>query len=152
MKIWIDADSCPKPVKEIIERAAKREKIPLIFTANRNIPFEEHELFSMVITEAKDQSADLYIVDNVEEGDLVITRDIPLADELVEKKIDVLNDRGILYTTENIKERLSVRNFMYELREYGGGVERHTAFGPKEKQAFANAFDRQLRKMLKSSL
>lgn len=149
MTIWIDADSCPKPVKEIVERAAKREKIPLIFTANRNIPFEENELFSMVITEAKDQSADIYIVENVNVGDLVITRDIPLADELVEKEIAVLNDRGILYTMENIKERLSVRNFMYELREYGGGVERHTAFGPKEKQAFANAFDRQLRKMLK---
>ncbi|MBI9099552.1 MAG: YaiI/YqxD family protein [Spirochaetaceae bacterium] len=151
MKIWIDADSCPKPVKEIVERAAKREKLQLIFTANRKIPLEEHELFTMVVTEAKDQSADLYIVDNVEAGDLVITRDIPLADELVSKKIDVLNDRGVLYTAENIKERLSVRNFMYELREYGGGVERHSAFGPKEKQAFANAFDRQLRKMLKVS-
>jgi len=149
MKIWIDADSCPRPVKEIIERAAKREKISLIFTANRKIPFEENELFTMVVTEASDQSADLYIVENVDAGDLVITRDIPLADELVEKNIAVLNDRGVLYTTENIKERLSVRNFMYELREYGGGVERHTSFGPKEKQAFANAFDRQLRKMLK---
>lgn len=150
MKIWIDADSCPKPVKEIIERASKRERLELIFTANRKIPMENNELFTMIITEATDQSADLYIVDNVEEGDLVITRDIPLADELVEKNIAVLNDRGVLYTIENIKERLSVRNFMYELREYGGGVERHTAFGPKEKQAFANAFDRQLRKMLKS--
>lgn len=149
MTIWIDADSCPKPVKEIVERASKREKIPLIFTANRKIPMEDNELFTMVVTEAVDQSADLYIVENVEAGDLVITRDIPLADELVEKSISVLNDRGMLYTAENIKERLSVRNFMYELREYGGGVERHSAFGPKEKQAFANAFDRQLRIMLK---
>jgi len=66
----------------------------------------------------------------------------------VDKNIAVLNDRGVLYTKENIKERLSVRNFMYELRVFGGGVERHSAFGPKEKQAFANAFDRQLRKML----
>ncbi len=152
MKIWIDADSCPKPVKEIIERAAIRENIELIFTANRKIPFQENKLFTMIITEATDQSADLYIVENTQPGDLVITRDIPLADELVTKKIAVLNDRGILYTSENIKERLSVRNFMYELREYGGGVERHTSFGPKEKQAFANAFDRQLRKMLKESL
>lgn len=149
MKIWIDADSCPKPVREIVERAAKRESLPLIYTANRNIPMEENELFSMVITEATDQSADLYIVENTDIEDLVITRDIPLADELVEKGVTVLNDRGILYTKENIKERLSVRNFMYELREFGGGVERHSAFGPKEKQAFANAFDRQLRKMLK---
>lgn len=110
---------------------------------------EESELFSMVVTDAGDQSADLYIVENAGADDLVITRDIPLADQLVGKDIAVLNDRGILYTPENIKERLSVRNFMYELREYGGGVERHSTFGPKEKQAFANAFDRQLRKMLK---
>lgn len=149
MKIWIDADSCPKPVKEIVEKAAKRENLELIFTANRKIPMEDNDLFTMIVTEATDQSADLYIVENVEKGDMVITRDIPLADELVAKNIAVLNDRGVLYTVENIKERLSVRNFMYELREYGGGVERHTAFGPKEKQAFANAFDRQLRKMLK---
>ncbi len=152
MKIWIDADSCPKPVKEIVEKAAVREKVELIFTANRKIPLAENELFTMIVTDSSDQSADKYIVDNVDEGDLVITRDIPLADELVTKKIVVLNDRGVLYTSENIKERLSVRNFMYELREYGGGVERHTRFGPKEKQAFANAFDRQLRIMLKESL
>lgn len=148
MKIWIDADSCPRPVREIVERAAKRELLPLIYTANRKIPMEENPLFSMVVTEATDQSADLYIVDNVDPGDLVITRDIPLADQLVGKEISVLNDRGVLYTRENIKERLSVRNFMYELREFGGGVERHSVFGSKEKQAFANAFDRQLRKML----
>ncbi len=148
MKIWIDADSCPKPVKEIVERAAIREKLELIFTANRNIPFKENDLFTMIITDPTDQSADQYIVDNAAPGDLVITRDIPLADELVSKEMAVLNDRGVLYTKENIKERLSVRNFMYELREYGGGVERHSTFGQKEKQAFANAFDRQLRKML----
>jgi len=148
MKIWIDADSCPRPVREIVERAAKRESIALVYTANRKIPMEENELFSMIVTDSTDQSADLYIVENVSDDDLVITRDIPLADQLVEKNIVVLNDRGVLYTKENIKERLSVRNFMYELREYGGGVERHSAFGPKEKQAFANAFDRQLRKML----
>lgn len=149
MKIWVDADSCPKPVREIVERAAKRLSLSLIYTANRKIPMEENPLFTMVITEAEDQSADLYIVDNVDAGDLVITRDIPLADQLVDKQISVLNDRGVLYTKENIKERLSVRDFMYELREYGGGVERHSSFGPKEKQAFANAFDRELRKMLK---
>lgn len=149
MKIWVDADSCPKPVREIVERAAKRLAVPLVYTANRKIPMEENELFSMVVTDAGDQSADLYIVENAEADDLVITRDIPLADQLVEREITVLNDRGVLYTRENIKERLSVRNFMYELREYGGGVERHSVFGPKEKQAFANAFDRELRKMLK---
>ena len=148
MKIWIDADSCPKPVKEIVERAAIRENLELVFTANRKIPFQGNDLFTMIITEQTDQSADLYIVENARPGDLVITRDIPLADELVTKKLSVLNDRGVLYTSENIKERLSVRNFMYEIREYGGGVERHSIFGPKEKQAFANAFDRQLRKML----
>lgn len=149
MKIWVDADSCPKPVREIVERAAIRLAVPLVYTANRKIPMEENELFSMVVTDAGDQSADLYIVENAEADDLVITRDIPLADQLVEREITVLNDRGVLYTRENIKERLSVRNFMYELREYGGGVERHSVFGPKEKQAFANAFDRELRKMLK---
>ncbi len=148
MKIWIDADSCPKPVKEIVERAAIRESLELIFTANRKIPFKENDLFTMIITDPTDQSADQYIVENAIPGDLVITRDIPLADELVSKNMSVLNDRGILYTKENIKERLSVRNFMYELREFGGGVERHSTFGQKEKQAFANAFDRQLRKML----
>lgn len=145
MKIWVDADSCPAKIRNIVTRACLREEITGIFVANRAIPVDEHEYIEKVITEQRDQSADEYIMEKVSVEDLVITRDIPLADELVTKGVLVLNDRGVVYTEENIKERLSIRDYMKEMRDLGLGYESTDKFNNKDVQKFANAFDKELR-------
>ncbi|MBN2618723.1 MAG: DUF188 domain-containing protein [Spirochaetales bacterium] len=145
MKIWVDADSCPIKIRDIISKASKRLEIESVYVANREIPVRLHPFLSKVITSADSQSADRFIVDNIECNDVAITRDIPLADELVVKGVVVLNDRGVIYTEENIKERLSVRDFMQEARELGLVTESTSRFNAKDIQNFSNAFDKVLR-------
>ncbi|QEN06231.1 YaiI/YqxD family protein [Thiospirochaeta perfilievii] len=145
MRIWVDADSCPVKIREIISKAAKRVEIEALYVANRVIPVQEHDYIRKIVTSNEDQSADKYILDNIKESDIVITRDIPLADELVNEGLTVLNDRGDIYTKENIKERLSIRDFMKEARELGLGYESTNRFGPKDVQNFSNSFDKILR-------
>lgn len=115
MIIWVDADSCPIRVREIIVKAAFRLSILAVFVANREIPLRKHKYIGLVITEKSEQSADIYIVECAKIGDLVITRDIPLAARLVNNGIAVINDRGMSFTKDNVNERLSIRNFMYEV-------------------------------------
>ena len=148
MKIWVDADSVPVRVREIIINACRREQVDACFVANRRIPLEQTDEISLVVVPATEGSADNHISAEAGAADLVVTRDIPLAARLVEQDITVLNDRGTVYTPENVRERLSMRNFMKELRERGLPTDEETKFGPKDVQAFANAFDRELRKKL----
>lgn len=145
MKIWVDADSCPVKIRDIISKAAKRVEVEAIYVANREIPVRIHGFIKKVITSTDDQSADTYIIENIKEDDIVITRDIPLANELVDLGLVVLNDRGVIYNKENIKERLSMRDFMQEARELGIAYESTSSFGPKDIQNFSNAFDKVLR-------
>ena len=145
MKIWVDADSCPTKIRDIISKASKRVKVESIYVANRDIPVRLHDYVTKVVTSKESQSADIYIVNNSGINDIVVTRDIPLADELVDKGLTVLNDRGVIYTVENIKERLSLRDFMQEAREIGLVYESTNRFGQKEIQKFSNAFDKVLR-------
>ncbi len=146
MIIWVDADSCPIKIRDIISKASKRLSIKAIYVANREIPVHNHHYIDKVVTSAEDQSADNYIEKHIEVNDILITRDIPLANDIVDKGIVVLNDRGIVYTQENIKERLSIRDFMQEARERGVGNETTSRFGPKDIQKFSNSFDKELRK------
>ncbi|MGL4982594.1 MAG: YaiI/YqxD family protein [Treponemataceae bacterium] len=146
--IWIDADSCPTPIKDLIIRFAKRLSIPCIFVANRNIPFEKNKLFSMVICDDAANAADLYIVDNADKNDIVITRDIPFAALLVEKGIVTLNDRGTIFDQRNIQEKLSMRNLNMQLVESGIAFSKTSQLGKKECNKFANAFDRVLTKKI----
>lgn len=148
MKIWIDADSCPIRIREIIEKASLRTKTSLIFAANRLIPHGKSTLFEDVILLPNPDSADNYITDNAASSDIVITRDIPLAQRLVAKDIKVINDRGRFYTPENIKERLSIRNFMHDLRESGFKTDTEKQICQKDVQKFANTFDSLLTKMI----
>lgn len=149
--LWIDADSCPRQVRNIVEKAARREDLALTLVANRTIPMEDFPGLTMVVVEEGDQSADRYLIEHIPAADLAITRDIPLAAELLERGALVINDRGDQFTRESIKERLSVRDFMYEVRSRGLRAEEGPPFGPKEIQAFANTFDRVLRRRLKSA-
>ncbi|MDC7126081.1 MAG: YaiI/YqxD family protein [Spirochaetales bacterium] len=149
MTIFVDADSCPQKVREIIAKAALKRKVKTVFAANRKIPFTENEMVEMVVVEKGEGVADQFIIDSSIAGDLAVTRDIPLASELIDKDVIVINDRGDQFTTENIRERLSVRDLMKGFRESGIMPEGQKTFGPKEVQKFAAAFDRELTKLLK---
>ena len=150
LTVWVDADSCPVGVRAMIIRFAHRLQIPAVFAANRPIPLEPPSPFiRMQISDATPDAADNYIVEHCGEDDVVVTRDIPLASRLVEKGITVLNDRGAVYTNENIRERLSLRNFNLELYENGLKGDQTGSFGKKELNLFANSFDRELQKKLK---
>jgi uncharacterized protein YaiI (UPF0178 family) len=146
MTIWIDADACPVAVREIILRAGQRTNTPLVFVANCPLPIPKRTLIKTVQVSQGFDVADNYILQHAQIKDLVVTQDIPLAAELVEQGITALNPRGELYTVENIRHRLAMRNLAEELRNIGqlnGGPNK---FGDKEKQAFANALDRWLQK------
>jgi len=151
MTIWVDSDSCPVRVREIISKASFRLSILTVFVANRKIPKKEHVFIKSIITSGKEQAADEYILCFAKKGDLVITRDIPLASQLVEKDISVINDRGRAFTTENIRTLLSMRNFMYEANQNGLMIEKTSNFGKKEVQMFSNTFDAILTKLLKQN-
>ncbi|MGI5173389.1 DUF188 domain-containing protein [Treponema sp. OMZ 840] len=148
--VWVDADSCPIGVRDMIIRFAQRLKIPTVFTANRPIPLNTRCSFiRMTVSETTPDAADNYIVEHCSPADIAVTRDIPLASRLIDKGIRVLNDRGTVYTRENIGERLSLRNFNLELYENGLAGEKTSSFGKKELNLFANSFDKELQKKIK---
>lgn len=152
MTFFVDADSCPQRIREIICKTAQRLHIQAVFVANRSIPIPQYSsCCRLEVTAAEDQAADKYILTHANPGDMVITRDIPLAKQLVDAQVRVLNDRGTVYTSENIGERLSVRNFMYELCANGLSPERCKTFGKKEVMEFAQAFDRETQRVLRTA-
>ena len=146
MKIWVDADACPNMVKEILFRAVLRTQIPLILVANNSLTIPRSPLISSIRVEQGFDVADNYIVQHIETNDLVITADIPLAAEIVAKKCLALNPRGELYTVDNVRQRLGVRDMMEQLRAGGAQLGGPASFGANEKIAFANALDRILAK------
>jgi hypothetical protein len=146
MKIWIDADACPKIVKEILFRASQRTKTPLILVANQYIPKPKSPLITAVQVSQGFDEADNYIVDKLAAGDIVITADIPLASDAIDKGAVVINPRGEKYTEDNIKQRLSMRDLMEELRSTGEVSGGPPAYNQKNGQDFANCLDRLLAK------
>lgn len=148
--IWVDADSCPKLVRTYLIDYSLKLQIKINFVANKNIPcHKEHQFFSMIITSQENQAADNYILKNVDKYDIVITRDILLADALVDKMITVINDRGTLWTKENIKERKSESAFNYELALIGFGINKSNTYDKKEFAKFANCFDKEIHRLIK---
>ena len=146
MQIWVDADACPKVIKEILFRAAEREQIPLILVANKALRTPpSHYIRSMLVADGFDV-ADKYIVQQIQVGDLVITADIPLAAEVIEKGGHALNPRGTYYSKGNIKERLTMRDMMEELRASGIRTGGPKAISQADRQKFANQLDRFLTK------
>jgi uncharacterized protein YaiI (UPF0178 family) len=141
-KIWIDADACPKSVKEIIFKTVFRLKIPTILVANSYQAIPQSELIRLIIVDQGLDVADQYIVDHVENFEIVITADIPLAAKIVEKNAIALNPRGEIYTEENIGEILSMRDFMKELRDGGAVTGGPASFGPKDVERFANSLNK----------
>ena len=144
MQIWVDADACPRAIKEILYRAAERVGMQLILVANQPLQVPGSRFIRTVQVSAGFDVADNYIVQAVDEGDLVITADIPLAAEVIERGASALNPRGELYTQDNIRERLNMRDFMDTLRGSGVDTGGPAAFSNAERMAFANRLDRLL--------
>ena len=144
MRLWVDADACPNVIKDILFRAADRVGVETILVANQYIrtPPSPH-VRSLQVPGGFD-AADALIAERVERGDLVVTADIPLAAKVVEKGALALNPRGELYTADSIAQRLSLRNFMDELRGAGIDTGGPAAFHARDRQAFANQLDRLL--------
>ncbi len=152
MKLWLDADAAPRDVKEVCFRASERLKLETVLVANQRVQLPlGYSLLSAVRVDGGPDVADRYIAEHSEAGDVAVTADIPLAALLVPKGVVVIDPRGEEYTPVSIGERLSVRNFMDGLR--GAGVETggHATYGPREKQAFANALDRVLTRAMRAS-
>ncbi|MDO9168635.1 MAG: YaiI/YqxD family protein [Methylobacter sp.] len=146
MRIWVDADACPNVIKDILFRAAERKQLPLTLVANQYLKTPPSRVIDTVQVAGGFDVADKYIVNHLQENDLVITADIPLAAEVIAKNAHAINPRGELYTKENIKERLAMRDFMEEMRSVGQASGGPPPLGQRDKQDFANALDRFLAK------
>ncbi|ARP88659.1 YaiI/YqxD family protein [Bordetella genomosp. 9] len=141
MHIWVDADACPAVIKEILYRAAQRSGRHLTLVANQMLRTPPSPLLHAVQVPRGFDVADDYIVQHVGAGDLVITGDIPLAAQVLEKGALVLNPRGERYSADTIRERLSMRDMMEELRSAGVDTGGPSALSQADRRAFANALD-----------
>ena len=146
MRIFVDADSCPKAAREMVLRFSARLGIKSIFAANRPIPGLT-ETALMELCPSGEGAADDRIVELAGTEDLVLTRDLPLAERLVEAGVTVLDDRGRVFTEENIRERRSIRDFTVGLAENGLDFERTPSYGKKDLNGLANSLDRELSKL-----
>jgi uncharacterized protein YaiI (UPF0178 family) len=146
MRIWVDADACPKLIKEIIFRAAIRSKTMTILVANQPLQTPKSPYIQTIQVSSGFDVADSRIIEELESNDLVITADIPLADAVIKKGGSAIDPRGKLYTSDNIKQTLSIRNLNAELRGAGMLTGGPPTLGVKDTQAFANSLDRFLAK------
>jgi hypothetical protein len=146
MKIWVDADACPVVIKEILFRAAKRVEVQTTLVANQELQVPGSDFIDTVQVRSGLDVADNYIVQHLSPGDLVVTADIPLAAAAIENGAYALNPRGEFYSEHNIRERLSLRNFLDELRSSGVETGGPAAFNRRDREAFANQLDQFLRK------
>ena len=151
MKIWVDADACPVAIKEILFKAAVRTKVSLILVANQAMQTPNSRYISTVQVPRGFDVADDEIVKRLDAGDLVITSDIPLAAEVIGKGGHALSPRGELHTTENIRARLNMRDFLDTMRASGFDTGGPAAFNLRDRQQFANNLDRLLTKFAKDN-
>lgn len=146
MKIWVDADACPVVIKEILFRAAERTEIEVALVANQSVQIPKSRYISFIHVAQGFDVADNEIVKRMLAGDLVITSDIPLAADVIEKEGVALSPRGEMYTADNIKARLSMRDFMESLRSSGVDTGGPSAMSQGDRKTFANCLDRLLTK------
>jgi len=151
MKIWVDADACPVVIKEILFRAAQRTKTSITLIANHNLRIPSSPYISFVQVTSGFDVADNEIVKRMAAGDIVITADIPLAAEVIENGGQALSPRGEIYSTDNIKSRLSMRDFMDSLRSSGVDTGGPAALSQHDRKLFANQLDKHLNSYLKNS-
>ena len=150
MKIWVDADACPSVIKEIIFKAAPRTKVCAILVANHAMRIPPSEYIQFINVPSGFDVADDEIVKRIEKGDLLISSDIPLSDEAIEKGAVVLSPRGELLTKENIRARLNMRDFLDTLRSSGVDTGGQAAMSQADRQVFANELDKILTRYLRT--
>ncbi|MGZ8225432.1 MAG: YaiI/YqxD family protein [Methylococcaceae bacterium] len=141
MKIWVDADACPVVIKNILFKAAERTRLELILVANQSLRVPTSRYIKMLQVASGFDVADNEIVKRLRAGDLVITSDIPLAAEVIEKSGYALNPRGELYSSENIRAILNMRDFMDTLRASGIDTGGPSALSQSDQKAFASQLD-----------
>lgn len=149
MKIWIDADACPRVIKEIVFRASQRLDLPVTLVANKSLSKHNTSLVESIVVADGLDVADDYIAGHAAVDDLVITADIPLAARVVANGGVALDPRGELYTEENVGERLSIRDMMMELRSGGLALGGPSQFSLTDRQRFASSLDRLLTQMVR---
>jgi uncharacterized protein len=142
VQIWVDADACPQVIKEILFRAADRAQVLTTLVANTSLRTPPSDFIRTVRVAPGFDVADYRIVQQVQPGDLVITADIPLAAEVIARGAHALDPRGELYSEDNVRERLAIRNLMQELRSTGALIAGPAPLGQRERQLFANHLDR----------
>ena len=145
-RIWVDADACPNIIKEVLFRAAQRVEVPLCLVANHALSTPPSPYISSLQVPAGFDVADNHIVQNMQAGDLVITADIPLAAEIIEKGGHAINPRGERYTPDTVRQRLNMRDFMETMRSSGEVRGGPPPLDARDKQQFANQLDRFLAK------
>ena len=148
MRIWIDADACPGDIKTFIFRTARRRNIAVCVVANRHIYIPPSPLISRIRVAPEPDAADRYIAQHVAPNDLVITADIPLAAAVVDRQAIAIDPRGDVYTEENVKERLAVRNLIQQLRSDGVVQGGPAQLAATDRQKFSEALDRTLTRLL----
>lgn len=149
MKIWIDADACPRVIKEMVFRASERLQVPVCLVANKDLSKAHSRMITSILVADGFDIADDYIAEHATPEDLVITADIPLAARIVANGGVALDPRGELYTEENVGERLSIRDLMQELRSAGLVQGGPAQFGLTDRKRFASALDSTLTRMVK---
>ena len=149
MPIWVDADACPKVIKEVLYRAAEREQMMVTLVANQGLSVPPSRFVRTLRVPAGFDVADNEIVRRAEAGDLVITADIPLAAEVMEKGAITLNPRGERYSEATIRERLTMRDFMDTMRASGVQTGGPPALNQRDRQQFANELDKWLQQQRK---
>lgn len=151
MKIWVDADACPRVIKEIVFRASERLGLSVLLVANKSLAKHSTKLVESIVVADGFDVADDYIAENAAAEDLVITADIPLAARIVAKGGIALDPRGELYTEENVGERLSMRDLMMELRGDGFVQGGPSQFSLVDRQRFASSLDRMLTRLVRNA-
>ena len=146
IKVWIDADSFPTLLKNFILEYAEKNYLEIIFVANKPIKSEKQN-FKMILAENTKDSADNIIFENITEKDIAITRDILLAERLVQKNIKTINDRGTYFSKENIKNKVEERNYDFNLAQLGFSGSKEKNYGMKELKKFRECFEKTLKKI-----
>lgn len=151
IKIWVDADSCPTAIRDFVVKYAHNFSIKVVFVANKKINACFND-FEMIICNNEKDAADNYILEHATVQDLVITKDIIFASKLVEKSIAVINDRGTVFTKNNINEKLSDRDFDFQLAQIGFGGKKGSFYSKKEFLKFKECFNKQMQNLFKNDL
>ncbi|MBO7123695.1 MAG: DUF188 domain-containing protein [Treponema sp.] len=151
-RILVDADSCPQRVRKYLLARAKKNPFELYFVANKEIKADDKAPapanFKMIVCPKEEQAADNWILQNAKEGDLAITRDIPLAAALLQKNIRVLNDLGKIFDKKNIERALKERELNMQMSQLGLGTKKRDTYGQKEFELFAETFNTEIQKIL----